>query len=575
MTIEKIKKSLNKFSLNQEMLSRLFICILMFTSIILALIESTGLAAIVSNLLISFGLQLIFLTIFKKPGTAFLLLLPKSILDAFQFVLIILWGGSIIAVDMFLNVATTNPGEAGELLVNLWPAILLILSIYTPAILLSIRSIKNDRPLKARFRKESIITGVTATVIGIFFIFIAKQKPEGFEVKNDLYPANVVYNLDFAIKKVKKIKSKEKTMSGFSFNSYRDTSLINPGKNGNKREIYILILGETSRAANWGLYGYKRNTTPKLDTLKNLIKYRDAFTQSNTTHKIVPLVLTPAEASSYDIIYRCKSIVNAFSQAGFKTIYFTNHEYNQTLMKYYFKEADIAVSARTFDKWNMDDHKMLPLLKRAIEQDSTDNLFILVHIYGSHYKYNQRYSKKFSVFKPENVETISNKNKNALVNSFDNSILSTDDFIYNAISYVRKDNSPAAVLYLSDHGEDLMDDSRERFLHVSPIPTYYQLHIPYIIWESDKYIKQYPNKHRNMQNHKNIPISSNSVFHTMIDAASIKTKYLIPSLSLCSNKFVKQPRVFLDDHDSEIRIDKLRLSEQDYKQMKQKGLELH
>src|SRR5574344_1238655 len=199
MTIEKIKKSLNKFSINQEMLSRLFICILMFTSIILALIESTGLAAIVSNLLISFGLQLIFLTIFKKPGTAFLLLLPKSILYAFQFVLIILWGGSIIAVDMFLNVATTNPGEAGELLVNLWPAILLILSIYTPAILLSARSIKNKRTIKPTFRKSAFIIGITVTIIGSVLMLVAKQRPVRFAVKHDLYPANFIYNLLFAI----------------------------------------------------------------------------------------------------------------------------------------------------------------------------------------------------------------------------------------------------------------------------------------------------------------------------------------------------------------------------------------
>ena len=72
-----------------------------------------------------------------------------------------------------------------------------------------------------------------------------------------------------------------------------------------------------------------------------------------------------------------------------------------------------------------------------------------------------------------------------------------------------------------------------------------------------------------------MPISSNSVFHTMLDAASIKTKYLIPSLSLCSNKFVKKARVYLDDHDSEIRVDKLNLSRQDLKQIKEKGLELH
>ena len=43
------------------------------------------------------------------------------------------------------------------------------------------------------------------------------------------------------------------------------------------------------------------------------------------------------------------------------------------------------------------------------------------------------------------------------------------------------------MLYLSDHGEDIFDDARARYLHASPIPTYYQLHIPYIIWFSDDY----------------------------------------------------------------------------------------
>lgn len=575
MKYRKIKEFINKIAQDQELLTILFLCILMFTNTLLVVIKPVSYSAAATSILIPAGLQIIFLSVFKKPGVAFLLLLPKSIIDAFQFVLIVLWGGSIIAVDMFLNVATTNPGEAGELLANLWPAILLILAIYIPAIFLSIRSIRSLSQTSPMFRKISVTAGASSVIIGIAFMFIAKQNPGGFDIKYDLYPANVFYNLDFAIKKAEKIASYQKTSSKFSFDSWRDTSEVIPGKNGNKREIYLLILGETGRAASWGIYGYNRNTTPNLDTLKNLIKYRDAFTQSNTTHKIVPLVLTPAEASSYDIIYKCKSIVSAFSEAGFKTIYFTNHEYNQTLMQYYFKEADISLSARTFDKHNTDDHKMLPLIKNAIEKNSKDNLFILIHIYGSHYKYSQRYSKGFARFKPDNVETISKKQKQELINSFDNSILSTDDFINKVISYIRSDNSPATVLYLSDHGEDLMDDSRECFLHASPIPTYYQLHIPYIIWCSNNYTALYPQKHSYLLKNRNIPISSNTVFHTMLDIASIKTDYLIQSLSLCSEKFKRGPRVYLDDHDSEIRIDKLRLSQQDLTQIKNRALELH
>ena len=43
------------------------------------------------------------------------------------------------------------------------------------------------------------------------------------------------------------------------------------------------------------------------------------------------------------------------------------------------------------------------------------------------------------------------------------------------------------MLYLSDHGEDIFDDPRHLFLHASPVPSYYQLHIPFLIWMSDSY----------------------------------------------------------------------------------------
>ena len=41
---------------------------------------------------------------------------------AFQLVLIYLYGRGVIAVDMFLNLVTSNPGEMLELLDNLVPA---------------------------------------------------------------------------------------------------------------------------------------------------------------------------------------------------------------------------------------------------------------------------------------------------------------------------------------------------------------------------------------------------------------------------------------------------------------------
>ena len=43
---------------------------------------------------------------------------------------------------------------------------------------------------------------------------------------------------------------------------------------------------------NWQLYGYDRETNPRLSQVDDLIVFRDMLTQSNTTHKSVPLILS-------------------------------------------------------------------------------------------------------------------------------------------------------------------------------------------------------------------------------------------------------------------------------------------
>ncbi len=55
---------------------------------------------------------------------------------AFQLVLLYLFGKGVIAVDMFLNLVTTNPGEAMELLDNLVPAVAGVFIVYLPLLIL-------------------------------------------------------------------------------------------------------------------------------------------------------------------------------------------------------------------------------------------------------------------------------------------------------------------------------------------------------------------------------------------------------------------------------------------------------
>ena len=73
----------------------------------------------------------------------------------FQIVLLYLFGQSIIAVDMFLNLATTNSTEAMELLDNPVPAFMTMVILYIPALILAAISIVRKRTLSVRFiRRE-------------------------------------------------------------------------------------------------------------------------------------------------------------------------------------------------------------------------------------------------------------------------------------------------------------------------------------------------------------------------------------------------------------------------------------
>lgn len=247
----------------QKNLFILFVCILMLTNLMMLFTEPLGAFAKIAFIFIPLGAQLFLMALVKKPGKMFLFLLVKCVIDAFQMVLLKLFGGTAIAVDMFLNLATTSAKESGELLGNILPTILFLLVVYIPAIILAIKSIRQKEELNKLLRKKIRIASLLLMVTGVGCIYAAKCGAKGFEAKHDLYPYNVLCNLDFAIKKYHRIQKYPETSAGFTFEAKRDEQVPAEGK---EREIYILVLGETARAANWHSYGYSRNTTPHTDT---------------------------------------------------------------------------------------------------------------------------------------------------------------------------------------------------------------------------------------------------------------------------------------------------------------------
>lgn len=552
---------------NPKLLFWYYIAVNMVSSIYFVFSQPLNTAGKIVLIVFAFGLYSLIYSAAKNTGRLQIFLFPLFFLHAFQIVLFYLYGQDVIAVDMFLNVATTNPNEAGELLGALLPAIATVIVLYIPPTILAIRQWKLKLGLEKSFRKRQAIIGVLFLVIsGVLALFSYDLNTNRFTYYEDVYPVNVVYNLGYAIHKYNKIAEYPQTSKHFSFEATRDTA-------AHQRQIIVLVIGETSRADNWQLFGYARPTTPLLKQEQNVVAFSDAITQSNATHKSVPIIMSSVGAENFKEIYTRKSIFEAFKETGFTTICLSNQAENHSFIEYFYKEADIYKNIRKAAAQNGQDKAsydaaLIPLLKEEITANQGD-LFIILHSYGSHFNYKDRYPNDFAKFKPDNVTKVSADQKERLVNAYDNSILYTDYFLDGVINTLKQEKADSFLMYSADHGEDLFDDNREKFLHASPSPTYYQLHIPILTWFSKTYKHAHPQKYINALKNKRKPITTNVVFHTLLDAANISSPYLDKHLSVLSDLFSVQPRLYLNDHDKAVPFYKMNLKPEDFEQMKQ------
>lgn len=552
----------------QKTIFFLFIGVLLIPNLFLFFTEPASLLARFCNIIIPLSIYWLLLSSSPKPGKIIWLLFPLLFLGAFQLVLLYLFEESIIAVDMFLNLSTTNSSEALELLGNLWPAIIGVLVLYVPTLFIGILSIMKKEKLSSVFLYHQRKFALYILGIGLIFIGITYFTDKSFRIKNDIYPANVGYNIALALQRNAFTRNYEKSSEGFLFYSLPEHI------NHKKKEIYVMVIGETSRAANWQLYGYNRNTNPKLSTVENLIHFSDVLTQSNTTHKSVPMLLSNASALHYDCIYQEKSIITAFKEAGFHTAFFSNQRPNHSFIDFFGKEADRHIFIKELvddPDYNPSDNILLELLENEIRK-GYQKLFIVLHTYGSHFNYQERYPLSAAYFLPDNISGAQIDNRQQMINAYDNTIRYTDNFLYQIIILLNQDDTHSAMIYASDHGEDIFDDKRKLFLHASPVPSYYQLHIPLILWMSNSYKESFPICYETANKNKDKAISSRNVFHTILSLGGIHTPYRNDSLSIVSPLFVETKRYYLNDHNQPKPFDDIGLKKEDFMMFKKAGI---
>lgn len=514
-------------------------------------------ASRIANVALPLGIYLLLMAWSRKVGRTALLLIPVMVLCAFQIVLIYLYGESIIAIDMFLNVVTTNYHEATELLRNLGLAIAVVCVLYLPPIVLGIVLCVKKKYAAAASRRRAGFTGIVVTCVGLVAFVVAFVLPGGYKPHRELFPVNVSYNMGMAAYRTVLAKEYKTSSASFSFGSGARPDSVPP--------VIVLVIGETSRADNWQLNGYIRPTNPRLSKRNNLISYSKALSESNTTHKSVPLLMSHLPADHFgDSIYNVKGVISAFGEAGYRTAWISNQQHNGSLIDFFGEEAD-SVEFLTEDGHSHYDMETCGALRRFLDGNPGLPVFAVLHTYGSHFNYTERYPAEYSCFKPDHDMQANLGNRPGLINAYDNTILYIDAVLDSVASVLELSGRPAAMLYLTDHGEDIFDDDRERFLHASPTPTYWQLHVPVILWMSEEYAARHPGRLAAARAHAQANVSSSrSAFHTLMSLADITTPVYDPTAALTEPAYREPVRLYVNDYNEGVPLSRAGLRAPDF-----------
>lgn len=454
----------------------------------------------------------------KRLRTYLIILLPIFILIPFNLGSIILFGVPINDASILL-ILNTNINEAMELVGGYLFGMLVGVVSYAIGLIVIFKRIPNKIPLRTGYF-TSFISLIVLLLLPIFDTgtknYLANLRSRFYTI----FPTSLLYAAKMTYGQYKLINSTKEERTNFRFNAKQIVNI--QGK-----QVYVLVIGESSRYDHWGINGYEKNTSPLLSKRENLISFNNVAAGGFITEYAIPLLLTGVGADNYDKHYRQKSIVSVFKEAGFSTYWLTN-QVDEGHIKIHLQEADkqyLYISDFRATKNIHRDMELVETLKKILSEPG-DKKFIVLHTIGSHYDYSVRYPDAFDILKPSNKTVFSksaDKNfKNVLVNSYDNSIFYTDAVVDSVISLVSSQNVHSSVTYLSDHGENLFDDGRDLSQHAYPVPSKYIAHIPYFVWYSPLLEKTFPDKITNLKSHINDKISSENIIHTFTSMSGIQ-----------------------------------------------------
>lgn len=451
-------------------------------------------------------------------------------------------------------IAETNRIEATELLTSVWPLVLLTCAIWAIYIAL-VCKLKNEWILPRKLHQIIWISLPVFVIggLGISYLLLP-QMGESISKKEmvqeildkasmkfyKIYPYDIYLHTNKYLHQKHEQDVLVKQLEHFRFG-------LQP-KTDDQEEHYILIIGEAARYDHFSLNGYPRTTSGELDTIHGLYSLGAIYSEANLTHNSVPILITRADLDNPEVSAKEKSLPEAFQEAGFNTAWLSAQPPMNNIV-HILKKMNNSYAAISGLDGGISNYDGILVEKYAqiSGDDPANKTFTLMHTLGSHLKYDQRYPKDYERYTPavqaaDGYAVLSAKNKEKVINAYDNTILYTSHVIAEAIRHLQKQKGIRALVYISDHGENLFDDERELSVHGSYDGTIHEAHVPCFVWLSDEFKAAYPEKVEALEANLHTQVQSDVIFYSLADMGGLE-EIVKPEKSIFSHELQRKDTI--------------------------------
>ena len=308
-----------------------------------------------------------------------------------------------------------------------------------------------------------------------------------------------------------------------------------PSTDGAPR-LLVLVVGETVRAANWGLSGYDRQTTPRLAE-RDVTNFREVASCGTSTAVSLPCLFSPQGRDDYDERFTRshETLLDVVQRAGYRVVWIDNQSGCKGVCDGVerLSPAPDAAPELCGEDGCLDGVLVEELARRigAIREDTV----IVLHMLGNHGpSYFQRYPEDFRAFTPTcDTADLAQCDREAIINSYDNAILYTDSVLDGIIGVLEESPSLAtAMLYVSDHGESLGE--KGVYLHGLPyaIAPEEQTHVPMVWWASDGFPRRQGLKETCLADQHDRSLSHAHLFHSVLGLLGVESEVRQGALDL-------------------------------------------